>query len=165
MTKRRKRSSKTCPAKGRMRDMADRLWSKAVIADWDFHCAVCRSRTNLNAHHLIPRQHTVYRYDLRNGICLCAHCHQFCPHTSPHQNAAGWILWLEQHQPALSEWYIDAVDGDNAEIITKNVEFYCDTIRRLKDYVDDDVYRSIVGVRFADYLDEHAHAIDTDSET
>ena len=41
MGKRRKRTNSKTPAKGRLRDCADQLWSLAVRDDWNNRCAVC----------------------------------------------------------------------------------------------------------------------------
>ncbi len=153
--KRRKRTNSRVPAKGRLRDMADRLWATAVKADWANTCAICGIRSSLDAHHLIPRQHTAYRYDLRNGICLCARCHVWDVNRSPHQSAIGWLMWLDSHHHALSLWYHEAMyDLHKIPPITKNADFYCGVIRGLREYVDADYYRRIVGSRFADYLEE-----------
>ena len=155
MAKRRKRTNKNVPAKGRLRDMADRLWSKAVIGDWGHKCAVCWGQSKLNAHHLIPRQHVAYRYDLLNGICLCSYHHQWCPDLSPHQNAAGWVAWLDMHHPSRATWYRWADIKKHTEQVTANAAFFCGAIRELSQYVDEETYVGIVGIRFAEYLKEH----------
>jgi len=148
--KRRKRTSKNVPAKGRLKDMADRLWSLAVRVDWAGKCAVCGSR-KCEAHHLIPRQNQATRYDLRNGIALCASHHQFDKDISPHQNAAGWMEWLVVHHPKLHGWYI----GNNWPQFdgTTNAVYYCEVIRSLKEYVEEDDYTQIVGQQFSQWLD------------
>ena len=155
MAKRRKRTNKNVPAKGRLRDMADRLWSLAVRADWANKCAVCCHR-KCEAHHLIPKQHQATRYTLGNGICLCAHDHQFSADLSPHQNAAGWLLWLSEHHPELHRRYTETVEGGahrRFEYVT-NAQYYCDVIRGLKQYVEETDYNQIVGIRFSRWLEE-----------
>lgn len=149
----RKRTSRKVPAKGRLRDMADQLWSLAVKNDWAGKCAVCGKR-KCEAHHLIPRQHQATRYALRNGIALCAHCHQFDRDISPHQNAAGWVLWLHAHHKPLYEWYLEtaATRNQTTGLIT-NADYYIEHIRRLSLYVEPEDYERIVGVRFASYLE------------
>ena len=149
--KRRKRTSKHVPAKGRLRDMADRLWSLAVREDWANRCAVCRSG-DCEAHHLIPRQREATRYNMHNGIALCARHHQFDPDISPHQNAAGFLLWLETHYPASHAWYTGAVEVNASFEGTKNALYYCDVLRFLRQRVEEDVFLSVVGVRFAQHL-------------
>ena len=159
MPKRRKRTNKDVPAKGRLKDMADQLWSLAVKEDWANRCAMCGHRGDLNSHHLIPRQHAATRYDLHNGICLCRRCHQFCPERSPHQNAAGFMVWLKVMFPASDKWYVETTTADASIYlnsgITTNAAYYCDQIRRLKEYVDEDDYTRIVGQRFSRWLEEN----------
>ena len=155
--KTRRRTNARVPAKGRLRDLADKLWSLAVKIDWDHRCAVCGHRGNLNSHHLVPRQHTATRYDLHNGICLCRRCHQFCPDVSPHQNAAGFIVWLEQHIPSRYHWLMNVTEERSYRNFTgtTNAAFYCDTIKSLRHYVEDDDYTRIVGQKFSVWLDEN----------
>lgn len=147
----RKRVSREVPAKGRLKEMADRLWSLAVRADWANRCAVCGS-TKIDAHHLVPRQHEATRYDLQNGIALCSSHHQWDKDISPHQNAAGWCVWLRDHHPTRASWYIE----NRRPVFTgqKNAPYYCSVIRRLKQYVDPSEYESVVGVKFAAWLEE-----------
>jgi len=150
MAKRRKRTNSQIPAKGRLRDIADRLWSRAVRDDWACVCAVCGKRKT-EAHHLIPRSNYATRYDLRNGVALCTHHHKFDAELSPHLNAAGWLDWFQTYHVSAAEWY-----WQNSRIRfdgTTNVEFFINTIKRLRQYFDDDEFDSIVGVRFATYLE------------
>lgn len=150
MAKRRKKTSKNVPAKGRLKDMADQLWAVAVKEDWGCRCAVCGRMESLDSHHLVPRQHQATRYELRNGICLCKSCHQFDKNTSPHQNAAGWLAWLASRHPQACAWYHDnrrpKFEG------TTNVLYYIEQIKRLREYVTTLDFERIVGVRFAAYL-------------
>lgn len=152
---RRKRTNSKVPAKGRLRDMADQLWSLAVKDDWNHQCAICNHRGTLDSHHLIPRQYMATRYSLANGICLCRRCHQFCPERSPHQNAAGFISWLWARHPSIAEMYLKKAEsfiGRSFDGVT-NAQYYCELIVQLKEYVEEDDYRRIVGVRFAEYLE------------
>ena len=150
---RRKRTSKSLPAKGRLRDIADKLWSVAIRDDWGNCCAACRSR-QCEAHHLIPRQHEATRYHMRNGICLCARHHQFDPDISPHQNAAGFLLWLSEHYPDTHLWYTGRMEcGVPVFQGTRSAQYYCEVISELKAFVLDDTYSAIVGVRLRAHLE------------
>jgi len=155
--KRRKRTNKEVPAKGRLRDMADRVWSLAVKHDWAWLCAVCGSQSSLNSHHIIPREHKTWTYKLRNGICLCSYCHVRHVDHSPHVNAAGWMLWLKDAHPALERWYTETTATQEYKRFhgTINAEYYCDVLRRLRQYVEPEEFEQIVGVRFARWLEEN----------
>jgi len=148
--KNRKRTNKNVPAKGRLRDIADNLWSIAVRDDWANTCAVC-GLDECEAHHIIPRHYTATRHDIRNGIALCASHHRFDPKISPHQNAAGWRNWLEDHHPTICRWYHNdphpAFDG------IKNTKHYTDTIMNLREYIEPDTFSRIVGIKFELYLE------------
>ena len=157
MAKRRKRTTQNVPAKGRLRDLADKLWSWAVREDWGHKCARCRA-TNVEAHHLVPRQMEGTRYSIRNGMALCPRCHKFDREFSPHQNAAGFISWLESEHPELAEWYFENRRPEFSG--TKNAAYYCDVIRSLRPFVEPEDFERIVGVRFADYLGEFDANVD-----
>lgn len=152
----RKPTNKNVPAKGRLRDMADRLWSLAVRDDWGWKCAVC-GYEKTEAHHLIPRQHESTRYLLRNGIALCSRHHQFDPDKAPHQNAAGWLLWLHDSNPRLHAWYTETVSTGEYRSLggTKNADYYCRMIAGLKQHVSEKDFREIVGVKFSQWLEEN----------
>lgn len=151
MAKHRRKQANGMPAKGRLRDIADALWSLAVRSKWKNRCAVC-GKGKVEAHHLVPRQHTATRYDLRNGVALCSHHHQFDPDVSPHQNAAGWLGWLGTHHEELATWYTanprPRFEG------TTNAQWYMDQIRNLRQHVEPDDFSRIVGKRFAAFLEE-----------
>lgn len=152
MAKRRKRTNSNVPAKGRLKAIADRLWSLAIRADWAWKCAVCGA-SRCDAHHLVPRHNQATRYDLNNGIALCPRHHQFCPEISPHQNAAGWMAWLEENHPSRAEWYQKNRSAKFTGTLT--VDYYCDVIRGLREYVDENDFESVVGVRFSQWLEEN----------
>ena len=153
MAKRRKRTSKQVPAKGRLRDMADRLWSLAIRDDWGNKCAVC-DRGKCEAHHLIPRQHEITRYDLQNGIALCSHHHQFDADCGPHLNAAGWLLWLSKNHPTRHAWYTSmTANGEYSSFTgTKNPAHYIEIIQRLKEYVEESELERVCGTRFSQLI-------------
>ncbi len=153
--KRRKRTNSNVPAKGRLRDFADALWSLAVKADWNRRCAICGANGELHSHHLIPRHHEITRYDLHNGISLCRRCHLFCPDMAPHQNAMGFVLWLRSHYPEVASWQEEMEDsGDHRRFNgMTTATYYMEQIQRLQEYVEPDEFTRIVGKKFAAHLD------------
>ena len=141
------------PTKKRLREIADRLWSLTIRDDWGYCCAVCK-RTPVEAHHLIPRQWYATRYDLRNGIALCCRCHKFDAAISPHLNAAAWMAWLRVHQCTRHQWVTMSIaTNEHKAQVSKTATYFTDVIRSLKEYVAEDEYRKIVGVRLAERLD------------
>lgn len=90
----RKRSEKWCLT----------LWSRYIRQRDDQRCVLCYSTSEIQAHHIFRR--TLYpdgKYQLGNGITLCANCH-----STPHSNFNG--------RPDLS-LPIDAEGGDNQDVI------------------------------------------------
>ena len=145
--------AEACPIKKKknLRKRADELWSLAVKVDWGHKCAVCGNRGALNSHHLVPRQNAP-RFSLRNGMALCASCHQFSPKLSPHQNAFGWKAWLKENHPIIHDWCEehkhDEFDGSKTE------QYYLEVICDLKQYVEEAHFVHIVGPVLANWLEE-----------
>jgi len=141
------------PTKKRLREICDKLWSAAVKADWNYKCAICGKREDLNSHHLIPRQHYAVRYTLENGICLCAGHHQFCPHKSPHNNGPGFHRWLEVAHPIRAKWLKDTIDNGYEFQGTKSAHYFLEVMEELRQYLEPFEFDAIVGVRLAAYLE------------
>lgn len=78
-----------------LKRQADKEWADNVKIAWNHKCAVCGSYNNLNSHHLISRVYLLTRYDLSNGIALCAKHHQFSKVCSPHSGSLGFVMWLD----------------------------------------------------------------------
>ena len=151
--KRRKRTNSQVPAKGRLREQADQLWSYAVRDDWGWRCAVCGA-TNCEAHHLVPRQFEATRYLLRNGVSLCPAHHKFDPDISPHLNAAAFLEWLGSKHPELCDWYWENCRPQFHGI--KNAQHYIEHIQEVRQYVPAEEFDRIVGVRFSQWLAEQS---------
>jgi len=94
---------------------ADELWAVAVKQVG--HCAICRKTPDLEAHHLISRDNYLFRWDERNGVCLCSHHHRFAPDIAAHGPAeaeAGFDDWMREqmreHKPEQWQWYLENKD-------------------------------------------------------
>ena len=149
-----KKTTSAVPKKPRLKAIADQLWSFAVRSDWNWKCAVCGNGP-VEAHHVIKRQHQTTRFTTRNGIALCSLHHKWGRDICAHGDPAKWVLWLEEHQPELHRWYIETTKNGEYKRFdgTTNAVYFCDTIRRLKQYVPDDDYVRIVGVKFSQWLE------------
>ena len=83
------------------------LWSKAVRVLKGEVCNACKSAMAQGTHHIIKRRYRVLRYDVKNGIPLCAHCHPIADRNS------AWALSLipEEDREYLEEmgmWNLQA---------------------------------------------------------
>jgi hypothetical protein len=65
------------------------LWSKAVLASKGAFCynPECGNAAH-SCHHILRVKHRMTRYDVRNGIPLCAECHRKA------QRSIGWDIDL-----------------------------------------------------------------------
>ena len=62
---------------------ADKLWA-SIIKTRDQKCIHCGSKINLAAHHIFTKaRHGNLRWELCNGVTLCAKCHTFGVHINP----------------------------------------------------------------------------------
>ena len=153
-----KKAPKPPVTKKLLRKRADMLWSLAVRLDWNEKCAVC-GRKAKDAHHLISRRYEKCRYALLNGVALCAACHTFDGNPagkgspSAHGNSRAFAKWLDATHPNIAQW-VDDNTGTRFEGTT-NEWYLCDVIRDLKQYVPDEEYERIVGVKLSQWLDEN----------
>jgi len=76
--------------------VADGLWSKVVRKIWK--CAYCWEINNLNAHHIFSRSNKSVRWEISNGISLCAGHHTFNPNFSAHKTPTEFTYWLENYR-------------------------------------------------------------------
>lgn len=75
-------------------DKYDTKWSE-LVRQRDGQCRKCGRKPPyvLQAHHIRPRGRSITRYDLSNGITLCAYCHTLGPdaiHKSSNQEK--WLV-------------------------------------------------------------------------
>ena len=84
-------------------DMLDSLWSKLVKMKDGNKCMKCEAKTNLNSHHVITRSNKRLRWDLNNGICLCALHHTLSQRFSAHKRPAEFQVWFDKRFPGRSE--------------------------------------------------------------
>lgn len=80
----------------RMEAICDELWGKIVIEKWGNKCACCETKNTLNPHHIITRSNKRLRWDIENGICLCALHHTLSSTFSAHKRPDKFIAWLEK---------------------------------------------------------------------
>lgn len=65
----------------------DRLWSIRVREKAGYRCEYCGATpptVRLNAHHIFTRRAKSVRWDVDNGICLCAKHHVYSSEFSAH---------------------------------------------------------------------------------
>ena len=71
----------------------DKLWSQKVKEDANFRCEICGKSGDtcqLHSHHIWGRRILSTRWDLDNGVCLCA-SHHTMGLQSAHESPA-WFL-------------------------------------------------------------------------
>lgn len=74
----------------------DSAWAKQIRERDGNKCAYCDSTNSLNAAHIIPREQKLFRWNLDNGILLCAKHHKWSFEFSVHQNPFAFLMWFSQ---------------------------------------------------------------------
>jgi hypothetical protein len=74
----------------------DKAWSYAVKVRAKEKCEVC-GKPATNSHHYISRSNRRLRWDLRNGVAVCAGCHLFA-NKSFHKNPEWGHFWMEENR-------------------------------------------------------------------
>jgi len=85
------------PSKKTLTKKLDTAWSKAVKNLAKNKCEVCGKVESLNSHHVVGRRNRRLRWELFNGVCLCAGCHTF-KLESAHQNPEWFHFWMEENR-------------------------------------------------------------------
>ena len=91
------------------------LWAKIIRLKGS--CEICGKTNFLVAHHIVGKRNLRLRYDLRNGVCLCAGCHTM-KRESAHQDQVWFHFWLINNRS--NDWnYI----VENREKLVFNVDY------------------------------------------
>src|SRR3990167_10692478 len=75
-------------------------WTERVKLRDSHMCVICKSTEYIHTHHLIVREFKPLRFDIDNGVCLCAKHHKFSLENSPHRNPLVFVMWLLENRPA-----------------------------------------------------------------
>lgn len=73
----------------------DKEWREKVKARDNSQCVICDAIKFVHTHHIIPREVKEFRWNIDNGICLCARHHKFSRDISAHGNPLMFIRWLD----------------------------------------------------------------------
>lgn len=94
---------------------ADKKWSELIRSAGK--CAICGKNGQLHPHHLISRARRFFRHNLENGICLCAHCHNWNQDCSPHASPWAFDRWMQENRPEQYQWW-----DKNRWVVVKGVK-------------------------------------------
>ena len=108
-----KKREKWVKSRGVTDKKCDILWSQIVRSVG--RCQYCGKTENLHAHHIFGRTNKAVRWDLENGVCLCAGCHKFSRVFSAHETPTEFTIWLYEKK---GEQFMDGLRA-KALIITK----------------------------------------------
>jgi hypothetical protein len=74
----------------------DRLWSEVVRQRAGYCCERCgatSAESQLHAHHVYGRSNHRLRFEILNGVALCARCHRWT-----HDNPLSYATWFREHR-------------------------------------------------------------------
>jgi len=112
-----KRKYKKKTSKQKEQKELDEIWAKKVKDRDNWTCQICNKKFDkVNAHHILPRQLKGLRWDVNNGITLCAYHHRLGP-WSAHQNAVWFFGWLNENKPQTLRYIINKISQYEKVII------------------------------------------------
>lgn len=77
----------------------DSAWSKLVKLRAGNKCEYCGTQTGqLHSHHIFSRQNKSTRWDVKNGIALCASHHVLSSSFSAHKTPMEFTEWLKEYK-------------------------------------------------------------------
>jgi hypothetical protein len=101
-----------------------KLWSLKVRTR-DKTCYLCGGSEHLNAHHVFPKKmYPSLRYDIKNGITVCASCHMFKGRTNmgSFHNSPIPNVYYANAKPTIWKYLnskcLDKIDLDDYKILT-----------------------------------------------
>ncbi len=87
----------------------DEAWKLKVKERDNYTCQICKKKVhglNCHAHHILPKEIKLTKWDLDNGITLCYPNHKVGIH-SPHMNAVWFTFWLKTNKPAQFRYVVN----------------------------------------------------------
>jgi len=107
-----KRKEKKKSKKTEQREL-DEAWKKNVKERDDYICQICKKKLegrSCHAHHILPKRTKGMRWDLQNGITLCANHHKLGIF-SAHQNAIWFTFWLKTNKSNQFKYIINKLEN------------------------------------------------------
>ncbi len=80
-----------------LKNKLDIIWARLVKLKAGSKCEICGKTANLNSHHIVSRNNLKFRWDLRNGVCLCVAHHKFA-NESAHLDPIWFIGWIKENR-------------------------------------------------------------------
>jgi len=75
-----------------------KLYTRLVCRRANDRCEICGKRETIQTHHICGRRNMRLRYDLKNGICLCAKHHRFAT-DSVEQDGTTIYTYMVDYRP------------------------------------------------------------------
>lgn len=84
----------------------ERIEQKKKLKQWSIDvrnrdgnkCSICSVTKYIHAHHIIPREVKEFRFDLENGLAICAKHHRYCREISCHANPFTFMIWFMKNK-------------------------------------------------------------------
>jgi len=130
-TKVKKKKKKKVVKLSTLRNKADKLFYKLIVALNNGKCEVCNKKA-VTAHHFVPKSlSSLLRYDVRNGIAICLK-----EHFSHHKKADPEIHWkvFKKRGAKWGDELIKIRHQKNQKYLGK--EYYRSVIKRLEESLD-----------------------------
>ncbi len=119
--------------RGHFLERCDILWAYAVKLEAGELCVIDRTRTTLNAHHLVGRDNYKFRWVVDNGVCLGCHRHTMSHEMAAHGSTSAtkrFASWMANHRTG--QWATFLNRMNDPEKIRVDVYFLLETEQQLE---------------------------------
>lgn len=84
----------------------ERLKQKKRLKQWSIDvrnrdgnkCSICGVTKYIHAHHIIPKEIKEFKFDIDNGVAICAKHHLFSREISAHNNPFTFMIWFMENR-------------------------------------------------------------------
>lgn len=84
----------------------ERIEQKKKLKQWSIDvrnrdgnkCLICGVTKYIHAHHILPKEIKEFKFDLENGLAICAKHHKYSREISPHSNSFTFMLWFMENR-------------------------------------------------------------------
>lgn len=131
-----KRSTKPIRKRAKRKSLdkiLDDLWSEAVKLEAGNKCEMCGEAKTLNSHHVYSRSRMSTRWDLQNGICLCAY-HHTLGNESAHKSPMEFTEWIKDKRGVA--WY-ESLKNKVLRLVKPTLEEKKEILQGLKDRIEE----------------------------
>lgn len=79
-------------------------------------CSICGVTKYIHAHHILPKEVKEFKFDIENGIAICAKHHRYSREISGHANSFTFMIWFMENRK--SQYEVLLVKVKNSSLLS-----------------------------------------------